>query len=288
MSSVPAKDLGSRTAGALVSTRRIVHRTRGQTHGPITRLVSPSDLGQLIKPFIFLDQIDIVSGAAPAFGWHPHSGIATITLLIEGGFGYEDATGKTGTMTPGAVEWLRAGGGVWHAGKGAGIPLKGYQLWVALPPELENGPAFSEYLNQETFPEVGPARVILGELGASHSPITSPSPMNYLDVRLKAGEIWRYQPPTGHDVAWIAVHQGTAMTAEQSVASGELVVFDKAESAIGFQALGDTSFVLGSAAAHPYDLVMGYYSVHTNADALQRGEDNIERIKKELHRAGKL
>lgn len=27
----------------------------GHNHGPITRLVSPSDLGELLKPFIFLD-----------------------------------------------------------------------------------------------------------------------------------------------------------------------------------------------------------------------------------------
>jgi hypothetical protein len=32
-----------------VAIRRIVHRTRGAGHGPITRLVSPSDLGELIK-----------------------------------------------------------------------------------------------------------------------------------------------------------------------------------------------------------------------------------------------
>ena len=293
MSIVPTRDLGSRAAGthsqggAQEFARRIVHRTRGQTHGPITRLASPSDLGQLIKPFIFLDQIDIVSGAAPAFGWHPHSGIATITLLIEGGFGYEDATGATGTMAPGAVEWLQAGGGVWHTGKGIGTRLKGYQLWVALPPELENGPAHSLYLNQNSFPEVGPARLILGELDAIRSPIVSPSPINYLDVRLEASASWRYQPPPGHDIAWVAVHHGTALTGEQSVGSGELAVFNKAESAITFKAFGDTNFVLGSAPAHPHDLVMGYYSVHTSADALKRGEENIQRIGAELRRAGK-
>ena len=33
-------------------TRQIVQQTRGTRHGPITRLVSPSDLGQVLKPFI--------------------------------------------------------------------------------------------------------------------------------------------------------------------------------------------------------------------------------------------
>src|SRR5262249_18465829 len=35
--------------------RAVAYRTHGYTHGPITRLVSPSDLGELIKPFVFLD-----------------------------------------------------------------------------------------------------------------------------------------------------------------------------------------------------------------------------------------
>ena len=36
-------------------TRKIVHRTRGYGHGPIVRLMSPSDLGEQLKPFVFLD-----------------------------------------------------------------------------------------------------------------------------------------------------------------------------------------------------------------------------------------
>ncbi len=45
------------TANTTTNTRRraIAQRTRGQTHGPITRLVSPSDLGEALKPFVFLD-----------------------------------------------------------------------------------------------------------------------------------------------------------------------------------------------------------------------------------------
>ncbi|WP_263468963.1 pirin family protein [Stenotrophomonas riyadhensis] len=66
----------------VASVRRIVHRTRGRSHGPITRLVSPSDLGERLKPFVFLDLIDardLSRSQAPALGLHPHSGIATLT-----------------------------------------------------------------------------------------------------------------------------------------------------------------------------------------------------------------
>lgn len=40
------------------ATRAIVHRTSGSTHGPITRLMSPGDLGHVLKPFIFLDLVN--------------------------------------------------------------------------------------------------------------------------------------------------------------------------------------------------------------------------------------
>jgi hypothetical protein len=50
----------------------------------------------------------------------------------------------------------------------------------------------------------------------------------------------------------------------------------------------DTGFVLGSAVKHPYDLVTGYYSVHTNADALRQGERNIAEIGRRLHNQGVL
>jgi len=38
--------------------RAIVQRTRGRTQGPVTRLMSPSDLGEVLKPFVFLDLFD--------------------------------------------------------------------------------------------------------------------------------------------------------------------------------------------------------------------------------------
>jgi redox-sensitive bicupin YhaK (pirin superfamily) len=65
------------------SGRRIIRRTRGMRHGPITRLMSPSDLGQVIKPFVFLDLFDL-RGWSGSTDLHPHSGIATVTYLFEG------------------------------------------------------------------------------------------------------------------------------------------------------------------------------------------------------------
>ncbi len=37
---------------------RVARRTRAQNHGPITRLMSPSDFGRVLKPFVFLDRFE--------------------------------------------------------------------------------------------------------------------------------------------------------------------------------------------------------------------------------------
>lgn len=274
------------------TSRRIVHRTRGSSHGPITRLVSPSDLGRLIKPFVFLDYFNVPPGSGPRFGIHPHSGIATFTLLISGSTAYEDTTGKSGVLASGGLEWMRASGGVWHDGGAAnGSHMHGLQLWVALPPELENVAPESQYIAPEEVPQEGSVSVALGHYAGSRGPVRAPESINdsinYLHVKLQDGESWRYQPPAGHTVAWIFVYQG-CIDSPEPVSTRELAVFEESNAPLEFLARGETGFVIGSAIKHPHDLVLGYYSVHTSASALQRGEAEIERIGLQLRARGRL
>jgi len=271
---------------ARVAERAIVLRTRGLRHGPIARLVSPSDIGELIKPFVFLDLFDISATGAPNFGWHPHSGIATLTVLHEGAVEYEETTGVKGVLRAGGVEWMRAGRGVWHTGA-ALQQAKGFQLWIALPEELEHTPSQSHYLSADEVAEEKPARVILGSYGRAKSAIPAPARMNYLDVQLAAGERWIYQPPSDHDVAWLAVSEGALRTPEPILA-GELAVFEESSNAIAIQADTASRFVLGSAVKHPHALVLGRYSVHTTHSALAAGESEIQRIGNQLVTAGIL
>jgi hypothetical protein len=104
---------------------------------------------------------------------------------------------------------------------------------------------------------------------------------------LKDGERWRYAPPAGHTVAWLAIDEG-GLRAHAPIAAGELAVFEESEGAIDLEADGDTSFVLGSAIKHPHPLVLGYYSVHTSRATLEQGEAEIDRIGQRLRAKGRL
>jgi redox-sensitive bicupin YhaK (pirin superfamily) len=276
------------TAATQERTRQIVHRTHGRRHGPITRLMSPSDLGQSLKPFVFLDLFDTEESSFSGFGWHPHSGIATLTYLWAGSVRYEDTTGAAGFLPTGGVEWFKAAGGAWHGG-GAGESgrSRGFQLWIALPPAHELGPTESIYQKPQDVHAQGPAAVLLGTLGEVSSPLKAPSSINYLAVRLKAGQTWRYEPPADHTICWVALASGSLAVPER-VQTGELAAFEPSNEAINFHAEADTEFVLGSAVSHPYELALGHYSVHTSPASLQAGEQRIAEIKVQLQKEGRL
>ena len=270
------------------SPPRIVKRTRGHTHGPITRLMSPSDFGHILKPFVFLDLADNEGKPFSGFGLHPHSGIATLTWIAEGSVRYEDTNGATGLLPAGGIEWMRAGGGVWHGG-GSGEPgrTRGFQLWIALPPELELGTSESVYLAPEFIPHDGPARILLGTYGTATSSINAPSPMNYLAVRLRAGERWSYQPPAEHTVLWTAIGMGSVLVPDE-LQQGELVAFRPSGGTLRFEAKSDAEFMVGSAVSHDHELVLGTHSVHTSATALREAEARISAIGTRLFQQGRI
>jgi len=260
------------------ASRRMAYRNAGNTHGPITRLMSPGDLGELVKPFVFLDDFRADHFQGAGFPMHPHSGIATHTTLLRGASTYRDSTGKAGRLDAQSVEWMQAGGGVWHTGAPLpGEAVRGFQLWVALPPELENAPAESHYIDASAVPGDGPVRVLLGAYQGMRSPIPFNVPMTYLHVRLRDGETWTFHPPDGHDVAWLAVSEGSLRIGGATVRR-EMVVFEEGSAPVDVHAVGDTELVLGSAVKHPHPLVLGTYSVHTSVDALRRGVAGIRQL----------
>jgi len=88
-------------------------------------------------------------------------------------------------------------------------------------------------------------------------------------------------------VAWAAVSAGQ-LRSPQVIDTGELVAFDEGEEPLHFIAAEPTEFVIGSAAKHPHDLHLGYYSVHTSEQALQQGEAWIQELGRSLRAQGRL
>ena len=269
--------------------RDIAFRTDGRVHGFIRRLVSPGDLGERLKPFVFLDEVSGEVTPGTGFGFHPHSGIATLTYHLDADVRYEDTSGQNGTVEATGLEWMRAGRGTWHKGTmhPHGKTTVGFQLWVALGPDLEVGSAEGLYIAPRDVPQIDNVRLLLGEYGGARSLIPSPSPMMYADVTLAAGARWELRPPSDQRVAWAHVYRGRVRTGGELV-ERTLVVFTESGGELVFEAKTDARFLVGTAKKHEYPLVLGESSVHTSAAALARGRSGIRAVGEELARAGRM
>jgi redox-sensitive bicupin YhaK (pirin superfamily) len=280
----------------MTELRKITFVDSGQTHGPITRLISPSDIGEQLKPFIFLDYFN--AEIKPGFGFpmHPHSGIATLTWQPGTDVAYEDTTGQHGVLKAGGLEWMNAGGGAWHKASllGSGHST-GFQLWVAMPHVVENGPSKGQYVAPEQVAEVavngGTVKVLLGSLtangNAAISTIESHQDMNYFVVQLDSGAKWRYSPPMNHDVAFAVGFSGTPLVNDTALQHSLALLSSHGDIEVAAPN-GPIQVLVGTAAKHKWDLVLGTSSVHTSADALAMGLQTISAIGAELRRAGRL
>jgi redox-sensitive bicupin YhaK (pirin superfamily) len=253
---------------------------------------------------VFLDYLDADLKAGFGFGMHPHSGIATLTWQPDCDVQYEDTTGQKGVLSAGGLEWMNAAGGAWHQAQMLSTGrVRGFQLWVAMPPSVENGDSFGQYVAPNNVArldvEGGEVMVLLGQLerdlngakAGSNTVVRSPIPahqdMNYLVVQLQAGAAWHYAPPPGHDVAFAVGFDGVPLI--QGIPNQrELWVFGE-HGDIRIQASNVPARVLlGSAKRHAYPLVLGPSSVHTSADALAGAQAKIREMGAQLRHAGRL
>jgi len=252
--------LQSSRAATPLGVRHIALLRSGRGNGSITRFMTPWDIGELTQPFVFLGYSELAKGPQTLLGAPPPFGIATLTLVLSGALTFADAAGTRRVLTAGGYHWTTRGEMGGHdGGRVSGTGLRAFQLWLGLPLSRRNSPAESQRVAAHEVHEEGAVRVVLGQFGQARSRLANAPPdVNYFHVRLKEGQRWRYAAPEGHNVTWLALDRG-GLTLQQGerVHREQLAVFGDSRGVIEVQAVGDTSFVLGSARRSSHPLVPG-------------------------------
>jgi len=233
-----------------VGQRPIALVANGRRHGPITRLITPWDIGELTRPFVFLNYTEVERRSRPFFSSHPPSGITTLTVVLNGELSFEDTTGKRGEIAAAGFAWMKAGSTVWHESRHCvHEPLRVFHLWIAQPGAQTACAAASECVAPNEVEQDGPVRVLLGEFGGARSRLRqAPADLHLFHVRLKDRQHFRYTPPDGHNVTWLAVDRGSLqLQAGERVLWEQVVLFGDRAGTVEAQAEGEASFVLGSA-----------------------------------------
>lgn len=121
---------------------------------------------------------------------HPHTGLQTVSWLFSGEIEHRDSAGHHAWVRPGEVNLMTAGRGISHSEYStAGTTLlHGAQLWLALPDSARHvAPDFEHYAPKPVQAGDWEARVFLGSLLDSTSPVRTYTPLLGAELRLKAG-----------------------------------------------------------------------------------------------------
>jgi redox-sensitive bicupin YhaK (pirin superfamily) len=150
---------------------------------------------RLVGAWAFVDHYgpdDVSGGAGMQVAPHPHTGLQTVSWLLEGEVHHRDSLGSDVQFGPGQLALMTAGHGIAHAEQSpVSHPryLHGAQLWVALPDaHRETAPAFEHHATLPGFTSDGlTATVLMGSFGGATSPGRAYTPLMGADLDLAAG-----------------------------------------------------------------------------------------------------
>jgi redox-sensitive bicupin YhaK (pirin superfamily) len=148
---------------------------------PVTRVL-PTKGRRTVGAWCFVDLMGPVDAEEPdpmEVGPHPHTGLWTVTWLLEGEALHSDSLGTEQVIRPGQLNLMTAGAGIAHAELAAQPPFRGAQLWIAQPEATRHGAgAFAHHaeLPQVRIGTVS-ARMLVGDLAGVASPARADSPL---------------------------------------------------------------------------------------------------------------
>lgn len=157
------------------------------------RRTLPSRERSLIGAWCFLDHYgpdDLAVSEPMVVPPHPHTGLSTVSWLFTGEVDHNDSAGNRARVRPGEINLMTAGRGISHSEYSTqeSTVLHGCQLWLALPDEArEVAPGFEAYVPQPISGDGWEARVFLGSLGGSSSPVLTHAPLLGVELILEAG-----------------------------------------------------------------------------------------------------
>lgn len=152
---------------------------------------------RMIGPFIFIDHMGPTTLGSKNYmdvDQHPHIGLSTLTYMLEGELMHEDSVGTKQRIQPGSVNWMVAGKGVSHTERtpedlrnGKQFTAHGYQIWVALPKDLEETEPEFHHISKEQLPKWKDGSteftLVAGEGYGRKSPLPVHSPLFMVEIK---------------------------------------------------------------------------------------------------------
>ncbi|GAA4805719.1 pirin family protein [Tomitella cavernea] len=157
------------------------------------RRTLPQRKRSLIGAWCFLDHYgpdDVSVSGGMDVPPHPHTGLQTASWLFTGEIEHRDSSGVHAMVRPGELNLMTAGRGICHSevSTASTTVLHGAQLWIALPDAHRDGPRdFAHFVPDPVRAGQVTARVFLGALVGSESPVQTATPLLGAELLLPVG-----------------------------------------------------------------------------------------------------
>ncbi|HSY37995.1 MAG TPA: pirin-like C-terminal cupin domain-containing protein [Polyangia bacterium] len=193
----------------------------GEGHTAV-EVLAPTALAKS-DPFVLLmdDRLDIPRRRQIG-GAHPHAGLETVTLVLEGTLSDRDE----GDLQAGDVIWMTAGRGIIH---NEAVEASGrsriLQLWIALPTRDRGLPPRFEVIRREAAPVVRApgveARLYSGASGTLRSATRNRVAVTLVELTLAPGATFHQTLPASYS-GFFYVVDGEAGVGHERVAAGQV------------------------------------------------------------------
>jgi len=241
---------------------------------------------RMVGAWCFVDHYgphDVTGQAGMQVPPHPHTGLQTVSWLLEGEVLHRDSVGSTQLVAPGQLNLMTAGHGISHSeqtpapAERSTSSLNGIQLWVALPSEFRDvAPSFEHHAALPVLSDGGMrAQVVMGSLAGETSSATTYSPLVGVDVALSAGKSATLPVEPDFEHAVLAM-EGDLAVAERTVRRGELLYLPPGARELSLSSDTAARALLIGGVPFSEEIVMWWNFVGTDHDAIATAREQWE------------
>jgi quercetin 2,3-dioxygenase len=242
---------------------------------PVRRAL-PKRERRTVGAWCFADHFGPAGGAGMQVGPHPHTGLHTVTWLVDGEVLHRDSLGSEQLIRPGQLNLMTAGHGVAHAEESPAErngPTHGIQLWVAQPDATRNGTAAFEHhpeLPQVAVPGAV-VTVLVGEVAGERSPARADTPIVGAELRAAGGRVV-VPVASGFEHALVVLEGGVTVgdTGDTAVGPGVLAYLGRGRGEVVLDAAEPARLVLLGGEPFDEQIVMSWNFVGRSRDEVDR------------------
>ena len=232
----------------------------------------------MIGAWCFIDHYGPTSDSdLMSIGAHPHIGLQTASWLFSGEIEHRDSLGSVQRIAPGELNLMTAGYGIVHSELSlvGSEPLRGVQLWIALPASARaHAPEFHHHADLPIHERDGfTIRTFIGSTNGVSSPAQTYSELIGAELSTTGGANTRFQL-NSHFEHGILVDDGTLSINGYEVNAGELHYLPAGISEVSIESPAQSRLLLLGGEPFPEAIVMWWNFIASNHEEIVQARED--------------